>query len=498
MPRRWLLALLAMAIALTSAPAAGATIGHAGRWITDAQGRVLIPHGVNMVNKVRPYSPATTGFGADDASFLARNGLNVVRLGVIYAAVEPQPGSYDDAYLAGIARTVAALGRRGVYSLLDFHQDQYNERFAGEGFPDWAVQDDGLPNTPSIGFPGNYVTMPALQHAFDHLWANSPGPGGVGLATRYAAAWRHVAGRFVDNPYVLGYDLLNEPWPGTEFAPCATAAGCPAFDKKLAAFERRSITAIRRADRRHLVWYEPNVLFDFGGPTHLPDLGDARAGLSFHDYCAAETSPTCPPLERKGMSNAVAHSRKTGDALLLSEFGSTDNLTTLARVEDEADAQLVPWTEWAYCGCADPTGSIPPATEGLVLDPRSAPTGANVKSAKLAVLARPHPAAVAGTPLRLRFDASTRKLTFSWSSSRAAGHGSYRAGSCTSLFLPAAVYPKGYRVSVRGARVASAPSAGLLELDSLAGATRFTVTVTPTGHGHTSAPGSASGCRAVI
>ena len=76
---------------------------------------------------------------------------------MIYTAVEPSPGSYDDAYLAGIARTVATLGRHGIYSLLDFHQDMYNERFAGEGFPDWSVQDDGLPNTPNLGFPGNYV-----------------------------------------------------------------------------------------------------------------------------------------------------------------------------------------------------------------------------------------------------------------------------------------------------------------------------------------------------
>jgi endoglycosylceramidase len=491
-----IVALLALAAAPAALAAPAAPLGHAGRWITDAQGRVLIPHGLNMVSKVRPYSPAATGFGADDARLLARSGLNVVRLGVIYAAVEPQPGSYDDAYLAGIARTVATLGRQGVYSLLDFHQDQYNERFHGEGFPDWAVQDDGLPNAPDNGFPGNYVSMPALQHSFDHLWANSPGPGGVGLAQRYASAWQHVAGRFRDNPSVLGYDLLNEPWPGTDFAPCAGPGGCPAFDKTLAAFERRSIRAVRKADPRHLVWYEPNVLFDFGAPTELPDLGDARAGLSFHDYCSNESSPTCPGLERQGLANAVSHSRKTGDALLLSEFGSTDSLTTLTRVESAADAQLMPWTEWAYCGCQDPTGSIPPRTEGVVLDPSLALTGTNVKAAKLAVLARPHPAAVAGTPLRLRFDAASKKLTFSWSTARAAGHGRYAADSCTSLFLPPSVYPHGYRVVVRGARVRSAPSAGLLELDSLARVSRISVTVTATKHGHTNPPDSAGGCRA--
>jgi endoglycosylceramidase len=489
--RLWLIALLALLVSPTAAFGA-IPPAHTGRWITDPQGRVLLPHGLNMVNKLKPYAPASTGFGDDDARFLARNGLNIVRLGVIYTAVEPQPGVYDDAYLAGIAKTVATLGKHGIYSLLDFHQDQYNERFQGEGFPDWAVQDDGLPALPKNGFPGNYVSMPALQHAFDHLWANSAGPGGIGLADRFASAWQHVAGRFNGNANVIGYDLFNEPWPGTNFAPCAVPAGCPAFDATLAAFQKKVITAVRKADKRHLVFYEPNVLFNFANATHLPDLGDARAGMSFHDYCG-ENDTKCAS---KVMSNAVAHVRGTGDAVLLTEWGSVDTKSTLRQLPDIADAHLMPWIEWAYCGCGDPTGSVPPAIEALVLDPAKAPNGKNVKSTKLKALARPHPGAVAGTPLKLAFDTGSRKLSFSWSTSRAAGHGRFKAGSCTSVFVPPTTYPHGYRVSVTGARVASSPSAGLLELDSLPGAKRVSLRVTPARGGHTSAPGSASGCTA--
>jgi glycosyl hydrolase family 5 len=103
---------------------------------------------------------------------------------------------------------------------------------------------------------------------------------------------------------------------------------------------------------------------------------------------------------------------------------------------------------------------------------------------------------VAGTPLKLAFDTSSRKLSFSWSTARAAGHGQFKPGSCTSVFVPPTIYPHGYRVSVRGARVASSPTAGLLELDSLPGAKRVSLRVTPARGGHTSAPGSASGCTA--
>ena len=73
-------------------------LSHAGRWITDASGRVVVVHGINMVYKLPPYYPAKAGFGNDDAAFLARIGFNAVRVGVIWKALEPTPGHYDNAY----------------------------------------------------------------------------------------------------------------------------------------------------------------------------------------------------------------------------------------------------------------------------------------------------------------------------------------------------------------------------------------------------------------
>src|SRR5213078_959595 len=183
-----LVAVLALVCAANASAAPKLPLGHSGRWITDADGRVTILHGLNMVYKRPPYAPDAIGFGDDDAAFLASEGYNTVRLGLIYKAIEPQPGQYDDAYLARIENTVNVLGRHGIVSLLDFHQDMYNERFQGEGWPDWAVMDDGLPAQPASGFPNNYLLMPALQHAFDHFFANDGG-----LQDHYAAAWAHVA-----------------------------------------------------------------------------------------------------------------------------------------------------------------------------------------------------------------------------------------------------------------------------------------------------------------
>jgi hypothetical protein len=115
--------------------------------------------------------------------------------------------------LAKTAATASTLEKHNITPLIDFHQDLYNERFQGEGWPDWAVLDDGLPAQPQAGFPGNYLVQPALNRAFDNFWANAAGSGGVGLVDRYAAAWKQVARAFAGDRWVLGYDLRTSRDP---------------------------------------------------------------------------------------------------------------------------------------------------------------------------------------------------------------------------------------------------------------------------------------------
>ena len=383
--------LCAVALLATAAPAAAAPTGplsQNGRWITDAKGRVAIMHGVNMVSKRPPYAPVTTGFGEDDARFLRREGFDTVRLGLIYAGVEPSPGRYSEAYLRQIRQTADALAKADVFYQLDFHQDLYNERFEGEGWPDWAVQDDGLPAEPKNGFPNNYLLMPALSRAFDHFWNNDPGPGGVGLQDRYAEAWRQVATRFRGQPYNMGYDLLNEPWPGTGWQACANTEGCPEFDReKLTPFSQRIYNQIRRADPRGIVWYEPNVIFNNGPKSHHGAIGP-KTGLSFHVYClgggatapadpteAAQREARCDPLERLPFTSAEDQAKRTDSTLLLSEFGATDDLDQIRRVVRNAEETMMSWQYWHYCPCADPTTTGSGSTQALVLDPGEAAHG---------------------------------------------------------------------------------------------------------------------------
>jgi endoglycosylceramidase len=480
------LAAIALAAAIVPAPGAArpGQLGHHGRWYTDEHGRVRILHGLNVVAKRAPYLPSSIGIGEDDAAFMARQGFDTIRLGVIYTAVEPRPGVYDDRYLARIARTVRTFRRHGIYSLLDFHQDQYNERFEGQGFPDWAVLDDGLPAEPKSGFPLNYYLMPALQRTYDNFWDNGRGPGGVGVQTRYAAAWRHVAGRFRRQRGVMGYDLMNEPFAGSGYRACLSASGCRPFEReKLSGFSRRMLRAIRSVDRSSLVHYEPVGSFGFLGTArtfHRP-LRDPAVAFSWHIYCfeglalaGARPIEDCPAYERGAFARAERQARRDRAPQLLSEFGSTSDLGLIDRVADEADRARVSWQEWTYHsnGITDS-----PGTPQLVRDPRKPPTGDNVHRAQLNALVRPFPRIVAGTPTRFGFHRAAHRFQLTFSTRLPDGR---RAGPGlrSEVFIPRSDFPQGYRARVVGAVIVSRPGVAHLRLIRCEGARRVTLTIT--------------------
>jgi endoglycosylceramidase len=458
---------------------AAALVHQTGQVLLDAQGRVVVLHGLNEVFKVPPYEPAASGFSDDDAAFLQANGFNAMRVGVIWAAVEPQPGVYDDAYLASIQQTVQTLAAHGIVSVLDFHQDLYNETFQGEGAPAWAVLDHGLPN-PALGFPGNYFANPAEDAAWDSFFANAKAADGVGLQDHYARAWAHVAAMFGNQPGVFGYELLNEPWPGTAWEACAVPlAGCPAQDMQLTKFYQRVARAIRAVDPSTTMWVEPNVLFSYVDTTQLGRVNSPDVGFAFHDYCGPQAiglgSATCKPLDDLSISAAKTYAGKHHLPLLLTEWGATTDLTNLTEVRDLADHFQLSWLEWAYTG-NDKT-SASPNGQALVFDPTLPPTGSNVDTSKLAVLAEPYPQAVAGTPTSWQFRNGVFTLTYA--TTRAGGSGRFPAGSTTQVAVPAIQYPAGYTVAVSGGTVTSAAGATVLLVASAAGAKTITVTVSP-------------------
>jgi endoglycosylceramidase len=452
--------LTAMAAPATAAPGSP-ELGHAGRWLTDGDGRVITLHGVNLVYKNPPYFPAAGGFGADAAQYLAEHGFNAVRLGFAWSAVEPQPGSYDDGYIAQIKQTQQLLAQYKIYSLVDSHQDAFDKLVGGpwNGFPDWAAFSDGLPVEPNPGLLGTYTLSPAQNRTWVNFWHDHPASDGVGVQEHYAAMWSHVAQSFAGEPYVLGYDLVNEPWPGPRYPACL-ADGCPELSREvLADVEGKAMKAIRQSDSQHLLFYEPFLTTDFGPPVQLPNpTGDPRAGMSFHDYCV-EPIDTCP-------ENGFDRTRADDTVGVVTEFGVPDNPATLARITGRLDDAMASWMFWS-------------ATQNqLRHHPQQPPTGPNLSNPGVV---RPYPQAVAGTPQEWQYDPGTATFILRYTTARADSGRPFGPESLTEVFLPKTDYPNGYRIDVQGAEVVSAPGADLLQLEVVPGQDIVQLTVTAAG-----------------
>lgn len=454
-----------------------------GRWYTDGDGRAFLTAGVNMVYKHAPYTAEAGGFNADDAQWLQENGFDSVRLGIMWKAVEPQPGVYDDVYLESIARTVEELTSRGIAVLIDAHQDMYNEKFEGEFAPDWAIIDDGLPSLLKVGFPTNQAVNIGLLRAYDNFLNNAPGPGGVGLQERYAAMWGHVAEYFRGRPGIMGYDVMNEPWPGSAYPLCYLTLGdCGPATAKLDGLHEKAAQAISRADGQAIVHYEPYSMWNTGLDTRpARPISAPQAALSWHVYCTTNalfgSYTGCEFPDSRTFDNAEKTAAAQGSALLLSEFGATDDAATLNGVIGQARERLIGWQYWSYCGCDDPTTQNQ-REQGIVADPTVAGpvTAEAVNAEKLAILAAPHARAVAGAPTEARWDAQARTYVTSWEPMRVDGLGRFAPGAVSEIAVPAANFPDGYAAEVSGGRVVSEPNAARLLVEST-GEAPVTVTV---------------------
>ncbi len=297
-----------------------------------------------------------------------------------------------------------------------------------------------------------------------------------------------MAERFLHDPMLAGYDLINEPFPGTtsrsspSVSSCAETAGCAEFDRQtLEPFEIAVARAIRRADTERTIFFEPTFFFNIGIPTDFstPPAAVRPVGLSFHDQCPSRTAyavthdpaiilqghSSCPPVS----ASVLRHDRQTAVELggpgLMTEVASTSDgdVQGLNCLLEQADRFQTGWTyglSWSN-----------PDDELRRLATESAPDGAD--PFKQLVLARVYPRAVAGVPEGYSFDVRNGRFRMRYAT---------RPGipGPTLISIPVSVqYPHGYHVRVTGARRLSAPDAPVLALANLPGRHAVTVTVSP-------------------
>jgi len=462
-------------------------------------------HGVNAVYKLPPYelNPAPGkpwNFTAADASLMARLGFNIVRLGMTWKGLEPgtapandpaictrgtprDPGQFNqavlDRYLNKLKETVDLLGRFHIYTLLDMHQDVYNEMFDGEGAPNWAVCTDGVP---SVDPPGRWSLeygTAAASIAYHHFWTNDV----VGdLQGEYDRVWAAVASYFRTNPWVLGYDPFNEP-----FSKSLVLFGDEHFDAQLECFYTGTahegatshgalaircprndpaegvIPTILANDPNHLIFYEPDIYGRRGYPTFIGPMDFPNLVFNVHIYCGARSpvtgNPTnvaaCGAQEARSLARReedrpemASPAQPRGPAWFVSEFGATSSVALLDRLTAEADQSLVGWTYWAWKHYRDPTGS---GDEGLVM------SNGKLRSTALA-LDRTYPEAIAGRPTSLSFNPTSGAFHLVYAPDHA-------VHAPTVIFVPTQVhYPDGYCARTSGGTVVSKSDSELLEV----------------------------------
>lgn len=109
--------------------------------LRDEHNSSIILHGVNVVVKLPPYLPDLEKFDPlnsltdKDIKIMKKLGFNFVRLGVMWESVETSENFYDFEYLKKIEKIINDLGKNGIVTLIDIHQDTFSRLFCGEGVP---------------------------------------------------------------------------------------------------------------------------------------------------------------------------------------------------------------------------------------------------------------------------------------------------------------------------------------------------------------------------
>jgi endoglycosylceramidase len=417
--------------------------------IRDADGRAVILRGFNVSgdNKSAPY----LGWAAQtDVSRMRTDwGMNGMRWVMPWAAVEPQQGQYDDAYLDQVRARLDWAQAAGIAVVLDMHQDVFGEGFGFDGAPKWACDAARYAAFVPQSYWSLDYTDPNVMACFDGLYTDDT------VAGAFADAWAHVAARLGDHPAVLGFDTINEPSWGTY--------AVVKFERdRLEPFDARVIAAVRAHAPGWLAFVEPANSRNLGIPTSLVPLDAPDVVYAPHAYdTGAEQSGMFDPSKAAAFIANIQALRGEADALgaalWIGEYGgvSTDPQigAYLGAAYDGAAAALGSTMAWSYShggyGPVDDTGAeIPQMTAALV---------------------RPYPSRIAGDPTAWSYDDATHALTVSWTNDPS-------IAAPTEIIVPPRLAPNGVDVACGGCTVAT--SGDVVSITS-ATAGAVTATITP-------------------
>jgi endoglycosylceramidase len=417
---RWPALLLFAAACTTTPPPSDWRVED--QFLRDPDGRVAILRGVNESGdqKVAPYIDGKSY--EDYARIRQAWGFDAIRFVMTWAAIEPQQGQYDDAYLQQVADRLEWAHEAGLVAILDMHEDIYGEGFGYDGAPDWTCDASEyaafVPQTPW------YVNSlePHVEACVDAFYTTE-------TRAEFIAAWAYVAGKLADSPAVIGIDPLNEPSWGTY----------PVFNfenDRLLPLYADVTTAVRAIAPNWIIFAEPSSSRNIGLESQIHSLPFDNAMYAPHAYdSGAESGSGFDPthrdaiLENGALLAQEAQTMRAG--LWIGEYGGVSTESGITDyMTDEYDAAAnaaAGTTYWAY-----DSGSY-----GLVDD------NDQEKPELVASVVRPYPQLVAGTPNSYGYDATSGTFTMTYAPDRS-------MTQPTVIAIPPRLYASGMTVDCGG------------------------------------------------
>lgn len=278
-------------------------------------------------------------FTEADAAYLASLGINTVRVPFHYKFFESDDTPFEirPEGFRHLDRLVEQCAKHGIYTMLDLH---------------------AVPGAQNQDWHSDNATHVA------HFWRHPH------FQDRVINLWRVIAAHYRDQPWVMGYNPLNEPSDPT--------------GQRVVPFYDRLVEAIREVDEDHILFLDgnrfatdfrifgeplPNVVYpphDYPPPSFMPGSRYPGSFRPMHVIAPPEGS-TEPVVEapeywdkavvEEGFLDRTEYQRETGTPVVIGEFNAVFTgepelermrLELIRDQLDIYDKHQVGWIYWSY------------------------------------------------------------------------------------------------------------------------------------------------------
>jgi endoglycosylceramidase len=407
------------------------------RFFRDHLGRIVLLRGVNIAgtSKVPPFlplpkfgdrdasptayakNPVTYAFGEhtdlSELDVLPQLGVNVIRLLFNWEAFEPVEGQQNGQYLAMLQSIADAAWARGIFTIIDFHQDVFLRFVAagcGDGFPGWAipvtVKRVAAANNESCRLWWSIGNIPPnadadWKHCFVALYEDT-----AGLQRKYLSVLTTVATRFSGRSGIIGYDPINEPYWGSNEA-------------ELKALYPKVASTIRSADASAILFLEPSGLVSMGSQTNITHAPVPSDNITYspHFYDPTVIFPGVyidASRSRSAFRQMADIASAWGTPLFVGEYGAPSYALGVGEymrvLKELLDQFFASGAQWNYT-----PGWTPQDYDGWNVEDMSI-VEANLHPRDQLFLTSMYPQRISGDPLLLKTESSehARCMMFQW------------------------------------------------------------------------------------